>query len=50
MFARLEAALQGWPDQLLTAGLIVTATVLIMVGLFGPVLLKAAVLTWALFP
>jgi hypothetical protein len=50
LFAQAEASLRGWPDDLLTVGLIVTATGLILVGLFGPTLLKAAVLAWVLFP
>jgi hypothetical protein len=50
VFARLEASLKGWPDTALTAGLLVTAAVLVLVALFGPSLLKAATLAWALFP
>ena len=46
----LEAALHGWPDELLTAGLLLTAGVLLLIALRGPVTLKAAALAWALFP
>ena len=47
---RLEASLQGAPDDLLTTGLLITAGVLIIIALRGPALLKAAALSWAVFP
>ena len=50
MFARAEAALKGWPDEVLSVALIATAIVLTLIALFGPSLLKAAALGWVLFP
>lgn len=47
---RLDAALSGAPNDLLTTGLLITAGVLILIALRGPALLKAAALGWAVFP
>lgn len=46
----LEAALRGWPDELLTVGLLAVAGVLIVVALTGSPLVKAGTLAWAVFP
>lgn len=50
MFDKFRQALAGWPDDLLTAGLVITAAVLLLVALFAPPIGKLAVLAWALFP
>ena len=46
----LEAALHGWPDEVLTVALLITAGVLVLIALRGPTLLKAAALGWAVLP
>ena len=50
VFRQLEAKLQGTPDSLLTAGLLVAAGVLVVTALTAPATVKAAVLAWAVFP
>lgn len=47
---QIEAALRGWPDELLTTGLILTAGVLLLIAWRGPVTLKAVALAYCIFP
>lgn len=50
MIAKLETILAGWPDSLLTVGLIAAALVAIATAMFAPALAKAAVLAWMVAP
>ena len=47
---RIDRALQGAPDDMLTVGLLGVAAVCIVVALAGDSLMKAAVLAWAVLP
>jgi hypothetical protein len=47
---RLEAALHGAPDELLTMWLLVVAGVLVLIALRGPTLLKVTALAYCIFP
>ena len=47
---RIDRALRGAPDDLLTVGLLGVAAVCIVVALAGDSLAKAAVLAWAALP
>ena len=49
-FRKLEAGLAGWPDTLLTVGLLAVSCAGIAVALFGPRSVKALMLAWFLFP
>lgn len=46
----LEARLRGWPDELLTVGLLTVALFLVIFALTAPATAKAAALAWVLFP
>lgn len=50
MIARLEAWLQGWPEGLLTVGLLAVAALAVWVALTGSAVAKAAALAWSLLP
>lgn len=46
----LEKRLQGWPDELLTGGLVTAGLALIVLGVLAPTLVKALALAWVVFP
>jgi hypothetical protein len=50
LFVRFEGALAGWPDTILSVGLIASGIALILLGLFGPRWLKLFVAAWVWFP
>lgn len=50
LIRRLQAALEGWPTEVLTALLIFVAGFLIYMALFGPPLAKAVTLAWVVAP
>jgi uncharacterized membrane protein YdfJ with MMPL/SSD domain len=47
---KIEAKLEGQPENILRMGLLVVAAVLIMVALFGSPITKAIVLAWVVLP
>lgn len=47
---QLDAALEGWPDYLLTLGLIAGSIIVLIVAVKGDSTLKAAVLAWIVAP
>jgi hypothetical protein len=46
--SELETILSGWPDRLLTVVLVGIGTLLILVGLFAPVVVKVPFAVWAI--
>lgn len=50
LIERLEAWLQGWPEGLLTLGLILATAWLVYIALTGSAVAKAASLAWTLAP
>lgn len=50
MIAKLEAWLQGWPESVLTVGLLIAAAWLVWIALTGSAVAKAASLAWTLAP
>ena len=49
-FDNLEQAMEGWPDGLLTAFLLIAAAFLVLVALRGHALEKAIIAAWITFP
>jgi hypothetical protein len=49
-FRKLEAALAGWPDTLLTVALLAVSGAGVAVALFAPRSAKALMLAWFIFP
>lgn len=45
-----EQQLLGWPDELLTVLLIISALLLVLIALRGTALQKAVALTWVVLP
>ena len=50
LIERVEAWLRGWPESVLTAGLVLAALWLLYVAVAGSPLAKAAALAWSLAP
>lgn len=50
LISQLDRYLQGFPDAVLTAGLIIGAMIVLLVAFRSPPILKAAVLAWIIAP
>jgi uncharacterized membrane protein YdfJ with MMPL/SSD domain len=47
---KLEAKLEGQPENILRMGLLAVAAILVLIALFGSPIAKAVVLAWVVLP
>lgn len=50
IFRAVEMGLRGWPDRALTVAIIAVSSLAILLALFGPATLKAAILAYIILP
>lgn len=50
IFQAVEMGLRGWPDRALTVAIIAVASLAVLLALFAPATIKAAVLAYIILP
>jgi len=49
-YKKANSTIEGWPEEVLTAALVIAAIVAILVAMFGSPLMKGVVIAWIVLP